>query len=413
VSGDSARETAAESLVIHNATVITPQEVLQPGVVVVERGRIGAVYAGEPPPGGSRLDAGGSFVAPGFVDMHVHGGNGADFMDGTPEAFDTICRFYARHGVTALQATTVAAPLEDILRVLHTARGWKESQPPDYPGARLLGVHVEGPFLAVEQKGAHRADAVRRPSPAELARLLEYADVIGEVTLAPELPGALQAIRELSGRGILVAAGHSQARERDVLAAVEAGLRHVTHIYSAMSTVIRQGPWRVPGLLEMALTSDALSTEMIGDGKHLPPTLMKLVLKCKLPDRVCLVSDAMSGAGMPEGGTFWLAGQQVIVEDGVAMLSDHTAFASSIMPLDGMVGNMVRLMGMPVEEAVRLATLNPARVLGITDRKGSIAPGMDADLVLFDDAIRVQATMIAGTLVSSSLPVHPRHQVGH
>jgi N-acetylglucosamine-6-phosphate deacetylase len=155
----------------------------------------------------------------------------------------------------------------------------------------------------------------------------------------------------------------------------------------------------VPGLLETALASDALSTEMIGDGRHLPPTLMRLVLKCKLPDHLCLVSDAMRGAGMPEGGSFWLAGQQVIVEDGVAMLADHTAFASSIMPLDGMVWNMVRLMGLPVEQAVRLATINPARVLGIADSKGAIAPGLDADLMLFDDHIQVHATIIAGEVV--------------
>jgi len=320
--------TAGAPLVIHNARAITPQGVLQPGCVVIERGTISALYAGEPPPGGNRLDAGGLFVAPGLIDMHVHGGSGADFMDGTPEAFDTVCRFYARHGVTALQATTVAAPLEDILRVLRTARQWKGSRPPGYPGAQLLGVHVEGPFLNVEQKGAHRADHVRPPSPAELERLLEVADVITEVTLAPELPGALEVIRALTERGILVAAGHSQAREPDVVA----GLRHVTHIYSAMSTVVRQGPWRVPGLLETALASDALSTEMIGDGRHLPPTLMRLVLKCKLPDRVCLVSDAMSGAGMPEGGTFWLAGQQVIVEDGVAMLADRSQLRGGAQP---------------------------------------------------------------------------------
>jgi len=323
-------------------------------------------------------------------------------MDGTVEAFETITRFYASRGVTALQATTSAAPLGDLIRVLEMARLWKKET--HRAGSRILGVHLEGPFLNREQCGAQPLQNVRHPSPMEVERLMEYADVITEVTLAPELPGALALIRELTKRGILASAGHSQAREKDVLAAMEAGLRHTTHIYSAMPLMIREGPWRIPGLLETTLAYDELTTEMIADGKHLPPTLMRLVLKCKGPDRLCLVSDAMRGAGKAEGGTFLVAGQEVIIEHGVAILPDRTAFACSITPLDTMVRNVIEMLELSVEQAVQLVTSNPAHVLGIEARKGTIERGKDADLVILDDQIRVRMTIIGGEVVYADMP---------
>jgi len=383
------------SLTIHNGRVITPQGTLDRGVVEIEEGKILTVSEGKPEQfSGTMIDAQGMYVAPGFIELHVHGGDGADFMDGTLEAFETITRFYASRGVTALQATTSGAPLEHLIGMLETARLWGKGT--HRTGALILGVHLEGPFPNVEQSGAQPPQNVRPPSVAEVERLMEYADVITEMTLAPELPGTLALIRELTKRGILAAAGHSQAREKDVLAAMEAGLRHTTHIYSAMSTVIREGPWRIPGLLETTLAYDELTTEVIADGKHLPPTLMRLVLKCKGLDRLCLVSDAMRGAGKAEGDTFLVAGQEVIVEDGVAMLPDRTAFASSITPLDTMVRNVIEMLGLSVEQAVQLVTRNPARVLGIEAQKGTIEPGKDADLVIFDDQIRVQMTIVGG-----------------
>jgi len=389
-------------LTILNARIITPQGTIQNGTVRIEGGKIAEVKEGKPEiVSGTAIDAGGRYVAPGFIELHVHGGDGADFMDRTLEAFETITRFYASRGVTALQATTSAAPLEDLIEVLETARVWREET--HRPGALILGVHLEGPFLNVEQRGCQPLQNVRIPSAVEVERLMEYADVITEMTLAPELPGALALIRELARRGVLAAAGHSQAREKDVLAAMEAGLRHTTHIYSSMSTVIREGPWRIPGLLETTLAYDELTTEMIADGKHLPPTLMRLVLKCKGLDRLCLVSDAMRGAGRAEGDTFLVAGQEVIIEDGVAMLPDRTAFASSITPLDTMVRNVIEMLGLSVEQAVQLVTRNPARVLGIEARKGTMEPGKDADLVIFDDQIQVQTTIVGGKVIYAEM----------
>jgi N-acetylglucosamine-6-phosphate deacetylase len=394
---------------IYNAGVILQDAVVRPGWVRIEDGRIAALGPGRPTKDDTEaLDVGGMWLAPGFIDIHVHGGNGADFMDGTPAAFDTITRFHVRHGVTALQAATTSAPLDDLDRVLDAARDWQGPRPTkstrDFhsercEGAMLLGVHLEGPFLSVEQRGAHMAGHIRPITDAAVAWLLEQADVVTEVTLAPELPGALALIRELVRCGIVTAAGHSQARLSDVEAAIGAGLRHVTHIYSGMSTFVREGPWRVPGLVEATLADDRLTTEMIGDGKHLPPAMMRLVVKCKAPDRLCLVSDAMRGAGLPEGQRLQVAGHEAIIEHGVAMLADHTSFAGSITPLDRMVGNMVHLLGLSLPEAISMATINPARVLGIGDRKGLIAPGKDADLVVLDSELQPQLTLIAGRVV--------------
>ena len=387
---------------IYNAGIITPDEVIRPGWVKIEEGRVAALGSGQPAvQGPEAINAGGMWLTPGLIDMHVHGGDGADFMDGTLEAFDTITRFYATRGVTALQATTISAPLDELAHVLETARAWRQRSNSGHTGAALLGVHVEGPFLSVEQRGAHLAGNILPITDMAVARLLEYADVIREITLAPEVPGALELIRDLCRRDILVAAGHSQARLRDVERAIDAGLRHSTHIYSGMSTFIREGPWRIPGLVETTLASDALTTEMIGDGKHLPPAMMRMVLKCKAPDRLCLVSDAMRVAGMAQGHRFQVAGQEAIIEDGVAMLADRSSFAGSITPLDRMVSNMVNLMGLSLPDAIRLATVNPARVLGIGARKGSIAPGKDADLVLVDDQLQVHMTLIGGHVVHS------------
>jgi N-acetylglucosamine-6-phosphate deacetylase len=371
---------------------------MDPGVVQITEGRVLSVSAEDLRDiEGPELDAHGMYLSPGFIDIHVHGGAGADFSDGTLEAFETITQFYPRRGVTALQVTPAALPLEDTVRVLEVTRQWLQEG--SRPGSRILGVHLEGPFLNIEQSGAQPPDNVGAPVPAHVERLLGFDDVITEMTLAPELPGAIDLIRELKRRGILVAAGHSQAREEHVVAAIEAGLSHTSHIYSSMSTVVRDGPWRVPGLLETTLVYDELTTEMIADGRHLPPTLMRLVYKCKGPDRLSLVSDAMRGAGGAEGDEFEFAGQKVIVEDGVAMLPSRVAFAGSVTPLDTAVRNVVNYLGISVEDAIRMVTRNPAALLGIEDRKGSIEPGMDADLTLLDDDMEVHATIIGGEVV--------------
>ena len=385
----------ANTLLIHGGRVLTPAGILDDGWVLAEGTKIVAVGLGLPERHAAKqIDAQGQLVAPGFIDIHTHGGDGADYSDGTLEAYEAATKFHVRHGVTALQATTAAVPLGEIRRALDAARAWTAARRPGT--ATVLGVHVEGPYISVAQRGCQPAGNILEPRPSDIDFLLSYADIITEVTLAPELPGALEMIRRLAGANILVSAGHSNAYEADMQAAIAAGVRHVTHIYSAMSAMKREGPYRIPGLLEVALTQTHLTTEMIADGKHLPPTLMRLVLACKGMGQVCLVSDAMRGAGLPEGQRLAIAGVEAIVQDGVAMMADMTGFAGSITPVDQMVRNVVRMLDLPAQAALAMVTHTPAVVLGIDGQKGSIAPGMDADLVVLDAGLNVRQTIVGG-----------------
>ncbi|HRV96839.1 MAG TPA: amidohydrolase family protein, partial [Anaerolineae bacterium] len=229
--------------------------------------------------------------------------------------------------------------------------------------------------------------------------LLAYHDVIKIFTYAPELPGALDLTRRLKALGILAAAGHSSAKDSDVQAAMDAGLSHIIHIWSAQSSTIKEGPWRKPGLLEATLTFDGLTVEMITDNKHLPPTLMKLAYKCLGPDRLCAISDATSGAGLPEGSRFRMGEMEYDVHDGVGMMLDRSSFAGSTTLLSRMVPILIDVVGVPVVEAIRMVSLTPARIIDVADRKGSLEPGRDADLVLFDAHFTPQATMIGGEWV--------------
>jgi N-acetylglucosamine-6-phosphate deacetylase len=217
------------------------------------------------------------------------------------------------------------------------------------------------------------------------------------MTFAPELPGALSLAERLQERGIVAAAGHSSAREEDVRTALLHGLRHMIHLWSGQSTTVREGPWRKPGLLEASLTLDGFTAEIIGDNRHLPPILMRLAYKCLGADRLCVVSDATSGAGLPDGARFRMGSLEYEVCDGVGMLLDHTAFAGSTTLISQMLPILTGLVGIPLVEAVRMATLTPARVIGMDARKGSLEPGKDADIAIFNDDFTVWRTVVAGT----------------
>jgi len=248
----------------------------------------------------------------------------------------------------------------------------------------------------MEQTGAQDPKNIRAPDDGTADILLEHHDVITMMTYAPELPGALELTARLVKLGIVPAAGHSSAKDEDVLAAMEAGLCHTIHIWSGQSSTVREGAWRKPGLLEATLVFNELTAEMITDNKHLPPTLMKLAYKCKGADRLCVISDATSGAGMPEGARFCMGEMEYEVHDGVGMLLDHTRFAGSTTLVNQMVPILTDVVGIPLVEAIRMATLTPARVIGLDDRKGSLEAGKDADIAIFEDDFTAWRTMIGG-----------------
>lgn len=390
--------------------LVLPDRVADDRVLLTDGGRIEAICRdGEVAADVPRRDLAGAYLLPGLVDLHTHGALGRSFLDGDDGAFDTIVREQARRGVTSLLATTSTAPFPDILAALATTRSWMAPGRAGDPttGAQVLGAHVEGPYFAAAQSGAQDPAHLRNPDDGSVDALLEYADAIRLVSFAPELPGAEDLTRRLVALGIVAAAGHSSATD-DVLARCEGwGLSHVIHLWSGQSTTVREGPWRRPGMLEASLASATLTGEMIADGKHLPRTLMALAWKAFGPDRLCLVSDATSGAGLPDGSPFTMGAMTYEVHDGVGMMPDRSAFAGSSTLLDGMLAVVVRQLGVPLFEAVRAASLTPARVIGVDRTKGSLAAGKDADLAVFAPDLTPLETLIAGRTVARGLEGAP------
>ncbi len=377
--------------------LILPDRVVEGHALWTEDGRIvGVARDGDLPADAPRTDVAGAWIAPGLIDVHTHGALGRSFLDGDDEAFDTIVREQVRHGVTGLLATTSTAPMPAILDALDATRRWTS---PDRPGARVLGAHVEGPYFAAAQSGAQDPAHLRNPNDGSVDALLAYDDLIRIVSYAPELPGARDLTRRLVAGGIVAAAGHSEASDVELAACEALGLAHVIHLWSGQSTTWRDGPHRVPGLLEASLASATLTGEMIGDGKHLPPTLMRLAWRTFGPDRLCLISDATSGAGLPDGSTFTMGEMTYEVVDGVGMMRDRSSFAGSTTLLGGMLRIVTERVGVPLVEAVRMASRTPARLLGIEHRTGSLTPGRSADLVVLDRDLTPVRTVIEGRTV--------------
>jgi N-acetylglucosamine-6-phosphate deacetylase len=388
--------------------IVTSHRVLDGHALLTEGGTIRAIARpGDLPADVERYDLAGAYLLPGLVDIHCHGALGRSFLDGDDLAFETITGLLARHGVTTVLATTSTAPLRAILEALRRTRAWMQPRPGDASardtrafGARVLCAHVEGPYFAAAQSGAQDPAHLRTPDDGSVGELLAFADAIRLLSFAPELPGAVALTQALVARGIVAAAGHSQGTDADLARCEAWGLSHVIHLWSGQSTTVREGPWRRPGLLEASLASATLTAEVIADGKHLPETLLRLAYRTVGPDRLCLVSDATSGAGLPDGSSFTMGEMRYEVHDGVGMMPDRTAFAGSTTLLDGMLRTAVHVVGVPLPEAVRMASLTPATVIGEGARLGSLAPGKVADLAIFGPTLEPLATVIAGRAVA-------------
>ena len=386
-------------MIFTNARLIFPDGIRDGLEVVVEQGKIAAICRSEY--GGQAstqehevIDLNGNYLAPGFIDLHVHGALGRDTMEASAEAFRSICDFHASGGTTSLLLTTATAPLNEIVKVLQAVRDFRSAISP------IVGVHVEGPFISKAKAGAQRAEFIQDPSPVAVRQLLEHADVLKRVTLAPELPGALEAIEVFHAHGISVSGGHSDAWDEDARAAFDRGMRSVTHTFNCMSSARRRGVYRVAGLLEFALSEPDISCELIADGHHVSPTLMKMLYRAKGPQGICLVTDATAGAGLPEGSQFALFGRDCIVENGVCLLADHSALAGSAARMIDLVRMMVREVNVPLNEAIAMATENPARAIGL-ETKGRLIVGADADLVVLSPQLDVVRTFRCGEQIWS------------
>jgi N-acetylglucosamine-6-phosphate deacetylase len=385
---------------IINGTLLTPHRLIRGGTVVITGSTIAGISERDVDvPDAVVIDAAGQYVAPGFIDIHIHGGGGHDFMDGSEEAFLRIAELHARHGTTALVPTTLTSEKEDLLRTLDLFERAKQT---NTAGAQLLGMHLEGPYFALNQRGAQDPRYIRNPDPAEYREVLSRSSSILRWSAAPELPGALELGRFLRSQGVLAALAHTDAIYEEVLEAYENGYNLATHLYSAMLGVTRRNAFRYAGAVEAAFLIEEMDVEIIADGVHLPPPLLKLVYKIKGADRTALITDAMRAAGMPPGESTLGSltnGLRVLVEDGVAKLPDRTAFAGSVATADRLVRNMVQQADVPLLDAVRMATATPARIMGVDSRKGSLLAGKDADIVIFDENITIATTLVQGRVV--------------
>ena len=385
-------------MILAGANLVLPERILPSAHLRVENGSISGISGTPLAPAAHEevRDLAGLFIAPGFIDLHIHGARGRDTMEASPEAFEAICRHHAAGGTTALCLTTVAAPLAQLLAVLGAVRDYR-TQPP--AGARVLGVHLEGPYFSPEKRGAHLPALIHPPDPVEWRALLEHAAVITQMTLAPELPGALPLIEALAASGIIASAGHTDAWDEEVAAAFAHGLRQATHTFNCMSTARRRGPYRVAGVAEFVLSEPEILCEVIADGRHVSPTLLRLLCGAKGVDGVALITDATAGAGLPAESTFRLGMIDCVVRDEVALTADGQALAGSTCSMIRGVRTMVEQCELSLPEAVRMASLNPARALRIDTRKGSLAAGMDADFTVLSPSLEVRETWVGGRRV--------------
>jgi N-acetylglucosamine-6-phosphate deacetylase len=369
--------------VFADARMVTPGGVV-PGWLEVSGGQIAALGPGDPPEPPDR-NLGGQWVVPGFVDIHVHGGARASYMSGDPDDVTSATHLHRRHGTTTTMASLVSGAEEFLVTTVSRLADLVED-------GVLAGIHLEGPFLAPARCGAHDPALLRDPQPALVERLLAAGrGTVRMVTLAAELPHSTDAIGRITGAGALAAVGHTDATYDETRAAIDAGATVATHLFNAMRPLHHREPGPVPALLE----DGRVTVELICDGVHLHPAVVRTAVAAAGADRVALVTDAMAATGAGDGD-YLLGALAVRVEDGVARLVEGGAIAGSTLTMDRAFRFVVEA-GVPVEDAVLMSSTNPARLLGRSDRVGSVAVGLDADLVVLDDRLARTAVMSKGS----------------
>ena len=341
------------------------------------------------------IDAAGKYVAPGFIDLHAHGGDGADFGDGTVEAFRKILSFHGSHGTTLLYPTSMTGSPQSLHKSIEA---YKEVKSLGADGAAMGGWHMEGPYFSASKRGAQDPRYLKDPDPEEYMDIMKRAEgQIARWSLAPELPGAHDMARALKARGVLMAYGHTDASFEECEDAFNAGFTHMTHFFSCMSTVSRKGVEKIAGAVEYAYYNDDVTVELIGDGIHVPASLLKMVYKIKGADRIALITDSIRASGLPDGEyELGEGGLRITVGEGMARLTDSQTLAGSVATMDQVVRTVWKLTGLPLAEVVKSATQTPARLMRIDDRKGFLQKGYDADIVVFDKDIDIQHVLVSG-----------------
>ncbi|THF74955.1 N-acetylglucosamine-6-phosphate deacetylase [Cohnella fermenti] len=389
------------SVLVINANVVTPEGIVENGWLLAREGRIagiGRMSDGLPsdPADGSaglrleRIDAEGGWLLPGFVDVHVHGGAGHDFMDADQAGLDEIARFHASHGTTSILATSLTATRDELTDVLRRVRAYR-SRP--MPHAQVVGVHFEGPFINPKWKGAQNPDYILPPQREWLEEWVrEFPGLIKIQTLAPESAGALDYIERLAASGIVPSCGHTDATYDEVIAAADRGLRHAVHTFNAMKPLHH----REPGTVGAVLTDDRITAEVISDGHHVHAGAIKLITRAKGADKVILVTDAMAAAGMPDGDNYDLGGLPVVMKCGVARLKESGNLAGSTLTMIAAFQHMVRSVGVSIPDASKMASANPARQIGIGREAGTLEAGKRADVLLLDAELELQQVWIGG-----------------
>lgn len=375
--------------IIVEGTLVTPRQKLPDHSLLLENGTITSLVRGRPEIRAHDriIEAAGRYVIPGLIDVHVHGSAGYDAMDATQEAIQGMARYFARHGVTAYLPTTITAPGDAIGQAVENVAGCP--QPGD--GAQYLGVHLEGPYLNAEFRGAQPAAHLRPPDREEYVAWLE-SDVVRLMTVAPELGGASALIEEGVKQGVEFAVGHSGASYEQLLAAVDLGLRQSTHTYNGMLGMHH----RRPGTAGAVLSDDRIYAQVIADGVHVHPAMIDLLIRAKGPQRTILITDAIRAAGL-EDGQYDLGGETITVEKGIARTSEGS-LAGSTLTMDVALRNVVEFAGLSLAQALPMATSVPAQAMGLAGKKGILAPGADADVVLLDEDLQVKLTMVGGAI---------------
>jgi len=380
------------------AEVVYTPDPIRRGVVIVEDDRIVAVGAHEEiaiPAGAIVIDAADGFLAPGFIDIHVHGAGGRDLMEPDRQALDTVAATLARFGTTSFYPTTVTAPRTDIQRSLEMLSAYIDAAAKaPTAAAQPLGIHMEGPYISVKRRGVHPVESITEPTLEGYRRMAQAAaGKLRIMTIAPELAASPQVMQEMIRDGVNPSIGHTDATYDAAARAVELGAKQATHVFNAMRPFVN----RDPGVLGAVLTDRRIKAELIADGVHVDPTSIRLLYCAKGDEGIVLISDGISGAGMPDG-TYPVAGFEVEVKDGVCRYQG--ALAGSVLTLDRAVRNMIQFLGLRAEQALAMATRNTARLLGIDNHKGVLQPGADADILVLDRELHLRAVYARGAAVS-------------